>query len=127
MVNSRARAKNRLRAPRVPVGPAPGPGAVLRDRKQAMSELPPVVYAARLRDGLVKIGWSSNLHPRLARFGPGTTLLGFRPGTRADELALHKQLADHVHHGREWYNPTPAVWAVVNDMRSDLGLEPVAA
>lgn len=49
------------------------------------------------------------------------------PGTYEDEQELHRQLADHLHHGREWYYPTPGVFAVVNDLRARLGQAPLVA
>lgn len=54
-------------------------------------------------------------------------LLAIKPGTRADEADLHRQLVEHLHHGREWYNPTPEVLAVINEWREALGREPLAA
>jgi hypothetical protein len=58
---------------------------------------------------------------------PGGEILGFRAGDRADETDLHYDLREHVHHGREWYHPTPEVFAVVNAMRDDFGLPHLAA
>ncbi len=95
---------------------APGPARTL---------LGAVIYAARLPDGVIKIGCTSNLGVRMWQLGAGTTLLGFRPGLRPEELQLHRTLRAHVHHGREYYHPTPEVMAVVNEMRDTLGLEPV--
>jgi len=74
---------------------------------------------------VVKIGHTTDLAARY-RTLHATEVLAFTPGTLADEQALHDSLADHVHHGREWYYPTPGVMAVVNEMRDALGLEPVA-
>jgi hypothetical protein len=88
----------------------------------------PVIYAARTRDGLIKIGVSAHMDTRLRQIGAGNDdILGFTPGDRAAELAIHRRLTAHRHHGREWYYPTPGVLAVVNEMRAAMGLEPVAA
>ena len=84
-----------------------------------------LVYAARVEGGLIKIGCTAHLYHRLINIKG--ELLGFMFGDYADEKALHETLLADLHHGREWFHPTPAVMAVVNDLRADLGLEPVAA
>lgn len=96
-------------------------------KRRAMEELPPVVYAARLKDGCIKIGWSASLYRRLERLGGGTEILAFRPGTRDDEAAIHASLIAHRARGHEYYHETPDVMAIVNDMRRDLGLPLLAA
>jgi hypothetical protein len=84
-----------------------------------------LVYAARVQDGLIKIGCTAHLYHRLINIKG--ELLGFMFGGYDDERALHRTLQADLHHGREWFHPTPAVMAVVNDLRADLGLEPIAA
>lgn len=93
-------------------------------RGAALKAVGTVVYAVRVGD-LVKIGHTGDLANRVSGLRAGE-VLAFMPGTRADEQALHDRLTEHVHHGREWYYPTPDVFAVVNEMRERLGLEPVA-
>lgn len=90
-------------------------------RATALALLPPVIYAAEVK-GLIKIGHSTKVRRRLIELQP-ERLLAFRPGSRSDELSLHRQLAPHCARGREWYHPTPEVMAVVNEMRNELGLE----
>ena len=82
-----------------------------------------MLYAMRLRDGLIKIGITADVAQR--RMQLRGEILGFTFGDLADELAIHHALAAHVHHGREWYNPTPEVMAVVNGMRENFGLDPL--
>lgn len=100
-------------------------------RHQAMKALGSVVYAARLADGTVKIGWTENFEHRLAWLKgyvkQDVELLAFKLGTYEDEQAIHASLTDHLDHAREYYKPTPEVMAVVNDMRADLKMPPVAA
>lgn len=91
---------------------------------EALRAIGEVVYAVRVGD-VVKIGHTTNLAARRWRLG-ATEVLAFQPGTYDDEQALHAALVEHLHHGREWYYPTPGVMAVVNEMRERLGLEPVA-
>jgi hypothetical protein len=95
-------------------------------RRQALDDLPPVVYAALLRDGRIKIGYSAHLADRLERLGAGTRLLGYRPGGLDSETAIHRHLARYAVPGRrEYYRPAREVLRVVNAMREDLGLPPV--
>lgn len=85
----------------------------------------PVVYAALTPKGLIKFGFTTNLAERresLVRRDGVVEILGFRLGSLEDEQALHKSLAPHLHHGREWYHPHPDVIGVVNEMREPLGL-----
>lgn len=100
-------------------------------RNEAMSSLGSVVYAARLADGTIKIGWTEHFGSRLrwlkSYTGQTVELLAFRQGGRSDEQALHAAMKDHLARGREYYHPTPEVLAVVNRMRHDLGMTPVAA
>lgn len=90
-------------------------------RGEALELLGSTLYAAMLPDGLIKIGWSLNLRKRLYHFG-GNKLLAIRLGDRDDEQAVHQSLREHRAHGYEYYNPTPAVMAVVNEWRAALGL-----
>lgn len=86
-----------------------------------------VIYAVRLPDGTIKIGWTADLGSRMTKFGATAEVMALKYGTLADELAIHASLADHRAHGHEYYHAVPEVLAVVNDMRADLGLEPLAA
>lgn len=97
-------------------------------RRQALLALGRVVYAVRLSDGVIKIGCTSNLDGRvrtLVSLSGGGELLAFRPGTEDDEQDIHAELKPHRARAHEYYHPTPAVIAVVNDMRRELGLEAV--
>lgn len=88
----------------------------------------PAVYAARFPESVIKIGYTSNLVKRLASFDTkGAELIGFKVGTYEEEQAIHASLKPHVVRGREWYRPHPEVLAVVNQMRKNFGLEPLAA
>lgn len=94
-------------------------------RYAALRSVGEVVYAARVGD-TIKIGHTTNLANRLSKIA-ADEVLAFCPGTYADEQELHGRLVEHLHHGREWYYPTPGVLAVVNEMRETLGLAPLAA
>lgn len=96
------------------------PSAIARD-------VGPVIYAIRQPGGIIKIGHTTRIANRIASLGGWQHLLALKPATRADELELHRTLRAHVNHGREYYNPTPEVLGVVNDMRSAMRLDPIAA
>jgi hypothetical protein len=94
-------------------------------RAAAMRAVGEVVYAVRVGD-LVKIGHTGDLAARFNRLS-ADEVLAIAPGTTEDERQLHDRLADHLHHGREWYYPTPGVLAVVNELRERLGQAPYVA
>lgn len=100
-------------------------------RTTAMRMLGAVVYAARLADGSIKIGWTERFDLRMHwlkhHAEQDVELLAFRLGTYEDEQEIHASLIEHRHHAHEYYHPTPAVLAVVNDMREALNLPRVAA
>lgn len=98
-----------------------------KDRAEALRALTmdrTVVYAMRLRDGLIKIGCSSQVwHRRAVLSGE---LLAFRFGDFDDEAAIHASLKQHRARGHEFYHPTAEVMAVVNAMRDDWNLPHIA-
>jgi hypothetical protein len=101
-------------------------------RTAALHALGSVVYAARLADGTIKIGWTERFEDRLRYLSHYTKqdveLLAFRSGTFEDEQAIHRALNPHVIKGkREFYHPAPEVLAVVNEMREALRLPEIAA
>lgn len=87
----------------------------------------PVVYAATSRDGLVKIGFTTNLARRLLPFGGWKSLLAALPGTYDEEQQIHASLAAHVARGREYYHRHPDVLAIVNEMRARMGADALVA
>lgn len=91
-------------------------------------DLPPVVYFIRVDDGLIKIGHTAHLADRKAVHGRGwERLLAIEPGTRDDEAALHRRFASHLARGREYFNPAPELMEYVNNVRVQLGVQPLAA
>lgn len=98
------------------------------DRAQALRAIvgdASVVYAIRMRDGVVKIGCTQRLWRRVNEVGG--EIIAFTLGDLADESAVHEGLRDHVAHGREYYHPTPEVLAAVNAMRDEWNLPHIAA
>lgn len=90
-----------------------------------------VIYAARLADGTIKIGWTRHFGHRLrflkSQNQQEVELVGFRFGDREAEQAIHASLVAHRARGREYYHQTAEVLAVVNEMREALNMPPLAA
>ena len=86
-----------------------------------------MIYAVRTNDDLIKIGATRDFATRRHHIKGGTAeILALKPGTFADELAIHHSLKGHATDGREYYFPSPTVLRVVNEMRVPLGLDPIA-
>ena len=70
------------------------------------------VYFIADEDGYIKIGHASSVPSRIASLQTATRhhlrLIGFIPGTLADERALHAKFASSHVRG-EWFAPTPAL------------------
>lgn len=70
------------------------------------------VYAVAANIGMVKIGYSTKPHSRFVKIQSdccvGCQLLGFIPGTPADEERLHGRLTEHHVRG-EWFRLNSAV------------------
>ena len=60
------------------------------------------IYFLR-QNGLIKVGWSSNLLNRLKSYGPDVEILCHYPGSRQDETLMHRQLRPYLAKGREWF------------------------
>lgn len=71
--------------------------------------------------GHIKIGWTSDLTKRMRQYPPNCQLLATHPGTRADELRLHKMFAAHRSHGREWYPLAPVILHHIDMMKAKHG------
>jgi hypothetical protein len=85
-----------------------------------------LIYAIRCPDGVIKIGHTRNLSARRRHFDTTPeAILAIKPGTYAEEQAVHTRLSGSVARGQEYYHPTPEVLAYVNDLRSALGIQPV--
>lgn len=66
----------------------------------------PVVYFVMI-DGLVKIGYTSDLTARLRTYPPTAQLLATEPGGRERERTLHAEFGEYLSAGREWFTPGP--------------------
>jgi hypothetical protein len=72
-------------------------------------------------NGLVKVGWSSDVESRLRAYGPNIEILCLYPATRQDETTLHRQLKPSRAKGREWYADDPIIQAFVAEALEKYG------
>lgn len=84
-------------------------------------------------DGLVKIGYTSNLKQRLRDYPPSSVLLGIEPGDRNLERQRHAQFSHYLKLGREWHSRGDGILRHVRQLNGNsgtpvqLGLFPKAA
>lgn len=95
--------------------------------RQVAQDVGPVVYAVRQDDGIIKIGYTTNIYQRLGNVGGHHALLALVPGTYEDEQKIHAALEPHRARRREYYHPTAEVIDVVNGMRATLRQDPITA
>ena len=79
------------------------------------------VYFVRRADGLIKIGFSTNVSGRIDSFRTtlGTVeLLATASGGRNRESRYHRQYAEHRVHG-EWFRPCPEILAEVERLNAE--------
>ena len=68
-------------------------------------------------DGLVKIGYASDLDKRLTAYPPTAQLLATEPGDRSAEGARHREFAEYLSAGREWFTPGPRLRDYIESLR----------
>lgn len=77
------------------------------------------IYAIRGGD-FIKIGYSRQPMRRLHSLGTGSPdrldLIGFVPGTKIDEAAIHQRLAPHCHRA-EWFRAEGAVLDFIKGLK----------
>lgn len=89
-------------------------------------ELGPCVYFIRCDDGLIKIGFTTQIHIRRACYGSGwERVLAVMPGSLAHEKACHALHAAHLAKGREYFHPAPDLLAHINEIREHLNIPPL--
>lgn len=78
------------------------------------------IYYVRA-SGLIKVGYTLDMHDRLRAYGPGAELLVLYPGTRNDEKYLHRQLTPSRAKGREWYHEDAIVKRFISEALAEYG------
>ncbi len=76
-----------------------------QDRRHRGNQ-PGWVYYVEIGDR-IKVGYSADVRRRMRAYPPGSLLLAVEPGDTALERQRHRQFAEHLTDGREWFNPDP--------------------
>lgn len=90
------------------------------DKKRRRQATDGHIYFVRL-NGLIKVGWSSDIHERLRAYGPDVEVIVIYPGTRNDETTLHRQFRPVLARGREWYEDHQILHDYAMKMRREQG------
>lgn len=72
-------------------------------------------------DGMVKIGYTSNLKQRLRDYPPSSILLGVEAGGRDLERRRHAQFSRYLKMGREWHSRGDGILRHVQGLNGNLG------
>ena len=78
------------------------------------------VYYA-LIDGLVKIGYATDVTQRMRAYPPTARLLAVEPGTLHTESQRHDQFRAYLARGREWFRDVPELREWVEQVRAEHG------
>lgn len=78
------------------------------------------VYYLRV-DGLIKIGFSSDVWMRMRSYPPTAKLLAVERGTEETERERHGQFRLELEHGREWFRESPELTAWIAKVRDEHG------
>src|SRR5690554_6020759 len=81
-----------------------------------------VVYFARTKDNLVKIGHTADLERRVHKIGPWSCLLAFIPGDYDDEQEMHRRFREYRARGYEYYYPASELLDHVDEIRDQMGV-----
>lgn len=76
------------------------------------TNIPGAIYFIRVGD-LLKIGWTSDVAGRFRQLSPDA-VIHIEAGTKADERDYHRQFAEHLVHGREWFTCNDTTMNAVN-------------
>lgn len=86
---------------------------------QLVKRVNPVVYYL-LVDGLIKIGFTTNIRSRLRAYPPTTHLLVTEPGSFQLERSRHRQFSSHLADRIEWFHPAAELWEHIRTLRGDV-------
>lgn len=74
-----------------------------------------VIYYLAL-DGMVKIGYTTDLERRMQQYPPSASLVATEPGSRDTEKRRHLQFAEYLTARREWFTPGPRLRAHIESL-----------
>lgn len=86
-------------------------------RRVARRTVSGYVYYLRVGEH-IKIGYASNLFQRLSSYPPGSVLLAVEVGTLQVEAQRHREFADLLAAGREWFEPGPRLMDLIEGLAS---------
>ena len=108
-----------------------GPCKVRADHKpdtpaSVMRELGACVYFIHTADGLIKIGYTTNLGQRLRAYKGGLKRILFAVrGTYDDEQILHARFRPFRARGVEYYHPVPEILDYIDALREARNIPPL--
>jgi hypothetical protein len=76
-----------------------------------------VVYYLQVGEA-IKIGYTANLPTRLRTYPPHAKLLTYEPGGPALEAQRHKEFAEDLTAGREWFAPSDRLLAHIAEIKA---------
>ncbi len=82
--------------------------------------VPGWVYYIEL-DGLIKIGFSTNVKNRMRAYAPTAKLLAAEPGTKKVERSRHQHFGAYRALGREWFRDTPELRTWITTVITEYG------
>lgn len=82
--------------------------------------IPGWVYYIEL-DGLIKIGFSTNVANRMRAYAPTAKLLAAEPGTKKVERARHQHFGAYLARGREWFQDVPELRTWITTVITEYG------
>lgn len=114
---------------RVPARPADLVLHAVRDTPTAAARaLGNCVYAVRTPDGLIKIGYTSNIGQRIRGFGSvWADVLLVLSADMDYERAVLARFKPYVARGREYHYPVAEIVDWINDERACMKISPIAA
>lgn len=77
--------------------------------------VPGWIYYVRL-DGVIKIGYTKNLHRRIKEYAPTAVLLATEPGTPKLERQRHQHFGKDLAVGREWFTESDELTTWINTL-----------
>lgn len=83
-----------------------------------------VVYYGQIGDH-IKIGTTTNLKSRMVAYPPNRRLLATEPGYEDVEAARHREFADLLDMGREWFTPGARLINHINNLRKNQQAAPL--
>lgn len=85
-----------------------------------------VVYYVQIGEH-IKIGTTTNVKRRMVAYPPNRRLLATEPGYEDLEVERHRQFADLLDMGREWFRPGAELVNHINELRKARGASPITA